>query len=130
MTFLFYLLFCYIRYSGIFCLITAPNIYKMPNVLGISKDGSVRSAPSYTMAGRQKPTPLPHLQMPGPGYYDAEYTIIKRKPPMYSMGGKYKTPSDNNMKPGPGAHCPEKVNINLNLEYIKIILVISLYIYF
>lgn len=61
------------------------------------------------MAGREKPRPLPSLLFPGPGFYDAEYTAIKRKPPMYSMGGKHKIPSDDHMKPGPGAHCPEKV---------------------
>lgn len=30
---------------------------------------------------------------------------------MYSMGIKHKGPSDEHMKPGPGAHCPEKVNL-------------------
>lgn len=90
----------------------APNVYKIPTVLGVSKEGTIRSAPAFSMAGREKPRPLPNLLFPGPGFYDAEYTAIKRKPPMYSMGGKHKIPSDDHMKPGPGAHCPEKVNQN------------------
>lgn len=64
------------------------------------------------MAGREKPRQLPTILFPGPGFYDAEYTAIKRKPPMYSMGGKHKIPSDDHMKPGPGAHCPEKINLS------------------
>lgn len=68
------------------------------------------------MAGREKPRQLPTILFPGPGFYDAEYAAIKRKPPMYSMGGKHKLPSDDHMKPGPGAHCPEKVYLQLSLN--------------
>lgn len=88
----------------------APNVYRIPTVLGISKEGNIRSAPAFSMAGREKPRQLPTLLFPGPGYYDSEYTAIKRRSPMYSMGGKHKLPSDDIMKPGPGAHCPEKVS--------------------
>ncbi|XP_030383968.1 outer dense fiber protein 3-like [Scaptodrosophila lebanonensis] len=59
------------------------------------------------MAGREKQALIPSLVLPGPGYYDGEYTVIKPKPPIYTMRGKFKTRSDD-MKPGPGAHCPEK----------------------
>lgn len=57
--------------------------------------------------------------MPGPGYYDAEYTAIKRRSPMYSMGGKHKMPSDDIMKPGPGAHCPEKVCLIIAWKFLR-----------
>lgn len=90
----------------------APNVYKIPTVLGISKEGPIRSAPAFTMAGRQKPRLTPALLLPGPGSYDAEYTVIKYKPPMFTMRGKFKYPSDEHNKPGPGAHCPEKINLS------------------
>ncbi|BFF95534.1 outer dense fiber protein 3 [Drosophila madeirensis] len=90
-----------------FSLIPAPNVYKIPTVLGSSKEGKIRSAPAYTMAGREKPPLIPALVMPGPGYYDGEFTAIKPKPPVYTMRGKYKLVGDD-AKPGPGAHCPEK----------------------
>ncbi|KAM8717158.1 hypothetical protein ACLKA7_003945 [Drosophila subpalustris] len=63
------------------------------------------------MAGREKDSLIPTLVLPGPGYYDGEYTAVKPKPPVYSMRGKYKMVTDDN-KPGPGAHCPEKVNLS------------------
>ncbi|XP_017150976.1 outer dense fiber protein 3-like protein 2 [Drosophila miranda] len=59
------------------------------------------------MAGREKPPLIPALVMPGPGYYDGEFTAIKPKPPHYTMRGKYQLESHDS-KPGPGAHCPEK----------------------
>lgn len=61
------------------------------------------------MAGRMRPSLIPKLVLPGPGYYDGEYTVTKSKPPVYSMRGKFNVITDNN-KPGPGAHCPEKVS--------------------
>lgn len=60
------------------------------------------------MAGRERDSLIPTFVLPGPGYYDGEYTVTKSKPPVYSMRGKYKYLCDDN-KPGPGAHCPEKV---------------------
>lgn len=77
--------------------------------MGSSKEGKIRSAPAYTMTGREKPPLIPVFIFPGPGYYDGEYTVVKSKPPVYSMRGKFKVLSDDN-KPGPGAHCPEKVS--------------------
>lgn len=89
-------------------LCAAPNVYKIPTVLGGSKEGPIRSAPAYSMAGRERDALIPTFILPGPGYYDSEYTVTKSKPPVYSMRGKYKYMCDDN-KPGPGAHCPEKV---------------------
>uniref|UniRef100_A0A0A1XJM1 Outer dense fiber protein 3 n=1 Tax=Zeugodacus cucurbitae TaxID=28588 RepID=A0A0A1XJM1_ZEUCU len=92
-------------------LTPAPNVYKIPTVLGVSKEGPIRSAPAFTMAGRQKPRLIPSLLLPGPGAYDGEYSVMKYKPPMYTMRGKFKYPSDEHNKPGPGAHCPEKYQL-------------------
>lgn len=89
---------------------TAPNVYKIPTVMGSSKEGKIRSAPAYTITGREKPPLIPVMIFPGPGYYDGEYTVVKPKPPVYSMRGKYKMGSEDS-KPGPGAHCPEKVRV-------------------
>lgn len=89
-------------------LCAAPNVYSIPSVLGGSKEGPIRSAPAYSMAGRERDSLIPTFVLPGPGYYDSEYTVTKSKPPVYSMREKYKYMSDDN-KPGPGAHCPEKV---------------------
>ncbi|TDG44302.1 hypothetical protein AWZ03_009275 [Drosophila navojoa] len=68
------------------------------------------------MAGRMRPSLIPKLVLPGPGYYDGEYTVTKSKPPVYSMRGKFNVITDNN-KPGPGAHCPEKVNLSHTPSY-------------
>jgi len=78
--------------------------------MGSSKEGKIRSAPAYTITGREKPPLIPVMIFPGPGYYDGEYTVVKPKPPVYSMRGKYKMGSEDS-KPGPGAHCPEKVSL-------------------
>lgn len=77
--------------------------------MGSSKEGKIRSAPAYTITGREKPPLIPVMIFPGPGYYDGEYTVVKPKPPVFSMRGKYKMGSEDS-KPGPGAHCPEKVS--------------------
>lgn len=51
------------------------------------------------------------MKVPGPGSYD-DATVDKYKTiksPSFSMGQRTVIPSDHTMKPGPGAHCPEKV---------------------
>lgn len=50
-------------------LLTAPNEYSIPTVLGSSKEGKIRSAPAYTIIGRQKQTLPQVVQFPGPGTY-------------------------------------------------------------
>lgn len=47
----------------------------------------------------------------GPGSYDAKLDYMLKKPPIFSMASRYNIPSDTNMKPGPGAHRPEKLNL-------------------
>lgn len=93
-----------------FCLsILAPNLYNIPTILGTSKEGTIRSAPAYTITGRQKSRVNPNVFIPGPGAYDANLDPLQKKSPIYSMSARYGLPSDNHLKPGPGAHCPEKV---------------------
>lgn len=87
----------------------APNVYKIPTILGTSKEGTIRSAPAFTITGRQKNRVNPNVFIPGPGAYDANLEPLQRKSPIYSMSTRYGLPNDNHLKPGPGAHCPEKV---------------------
>lgn len=50
------------------------------------------------------------FQTPGPGTYKVtDPRIYKQKYAEYSMGGRHHMPGDSTQKPGPGAHCPEKV---------------------
>lgn len=79
--------------------------------MGTSKEGPIRSAPAFTITGRHRTQPPPAASVPGPGAYDGLYEVILKRPPMYSMGTRFKIPSDDNLKPGPGAHCPEKINL-------------------
>lgn len=108
---------------------SAPNVYKIPTVLGTSKEGPIRSAPAYSLTGKLK-SKLPQcVQFPGPGAYDAKLDYMLKKPPVFSMASRFNIPTDNNMKPGkntcfetivlwlklslsgPGAHRPEKLNL-------------------
>lgn len=87
----------------------APNVYKIPTVVGSSKEGPIRSAPAFSMTNRRRPSLPPTIFVPGPGTYEADYELLKRKQPVYSIGMRHKVISDDHLKPGPGAHCPEKV---------------------
>ena len=50
---------------------------------------------------------------PGPGQYIAVGPdVIRPRGPQYSLQGRSYMPGDNTLKPGPGAHSPEKVSIN------------------
>lgn len=85
-------------------------------MLGSSKEGKIRSAPAYSIAGRAKTKQSMSLFFPGPGAYDAKMELSEPHAPVYSMACRLKTPTDAHMKPGPGAHSPEKV-ISFNLYY-------------
>lgn len=76
--------------------------------MGCSKEGTIKSAPAYTIVGRQKGAKIPSANFPGPGTYDAQYELLVRKPPHYSMGIRVNK-GDKSRGPGPGAHSPEKV---------------------
>lgn len=52
----------------------------------------------------------------GPGSYDAklDFSSVLTRSPVFSMASRFNIPSDSNMKPGPGAHRPEKVSYLMN----------------
>jgi len=92
----------------------APNNYSLPSILG-GKSIAVTSAPNYSMTGRSKIGACDEdlSKTPGPGTYKVvEPSVYKKKDPLYSMTGRNQLPSDSTLKPGPGAHSPEKVIIN------------------
>ncbi|XP_058451056.1 outer dense fiber protein 3-like [Malaya genurostris] len=86
----------------------APNEYHIPDVLGSSKEGPIRSAPAYTITGRQKARLPQCITFPGPGHYDSKVDPLVKKAPMFSMATRFRLPTDETMKPGPAAHHPEK----------------------
>lgn len=88
-----------------------PNVYKINSLLGSSREGPIRSAPAYSIQSRAKAKLPQCVQFPGPGSYDAKLDYMLKKPPIFSMASRYNIPSDTNMKPGPGAHRPEKLNL-------------------
>lgn len=61
------------------------------------------------MLGRQKPRQIPALIYPGPGDYENNYRYIQKLSPRFSLRNKHKVINDEHMKPGPAAHCPERV---------------------
>jgi len=93
--------------SNIYVL--APNVYRIPTVLGSSN--YVRSAPSFSVTGKIKSKLPENRNFPSPGSYDARYDFVKPKPPIFSMGSRYNVPTDVALKPGPGAYRPEKLNL-------------------
>lgn len=76
--------------------------------MGSSKEGQIKSAPAYTIVGREKSRKIPSEAFPGPGAYDGHYELLVKKQPHYSIGARVGRNSDNR-GPGPGAHNPEKV---------------------
>lgn len=89
--------------------VLAPNVYRIPTVLGSSN--YVRSAPSFSVTGKIKSKLPENRNFPSPGSYDARYDFVKPKPPVFSMGSRYNVPTDAALKPGPGAYRPEKLNL-------------------
>ena len=92
----------------------APNSYNLPNLIGPRIPNKQASA-NFSMTGRPKVgSYLDDLhKTPGPGSHDAvhpDYTSDKK--PLYSMLGRNEMPGDGTLKPGPGAHYPEKVTVN------------------
>lgn len=80
----------------------------MPNILGNSIEGKIKSAPAFTIVGRHK-SKLPEVtRFPGPGAYDGNYEVMVNKSPQYTMAERKKD-SKNDLGPGPGAFSPEKV---------------------
>ncbi|OWK09982.1 ODF3 [Cervus elaphus hippelaphus] len=85
------------------------------------------SAPSHSISARTKTfrvdsTPGPAAYMlpmvmgphttPGPAAYrQTDVQVTKFKAPQYTMAARVEPPGDKTLKPGPGAHSPEKVTM-------------------
>jgi len=92
----------------------APNTYALPSLLGKTVESPRSQAPKYSMVGRSKIGGFSEdlTKTPGPGaYVTTNPDTVKTKRPIYSLTGRNMLPSDNTVKPGPGAHCPEKVKV-------------------
>ena len=86
----------------------------MPPVLGKTREGNKCSAPAFTMTSRHKKLRDDRLSVPGPGTYDNSMPDSynnKIRFPSYSISSRFKLPTDEDLKPGPGAHSPEKVGL-------------------
>lgn len=89
---------------------SAPNVYNIPSVLGTTKEGNKKTAPAYSMSGRQRVFTDDRILVPGPGSYEAiKADAVRAKSPAYSISARFQVPDDHSKIPGPGAHCPEKV---------------------
>ena len=89
---------------------SAPNVYNIPSVLCGTKEGNKKTAPAYSISGRQKVFTDDRVLVPGPGAYEViKPDAITAKSPAYSISARFQLPDDHSQKPGPGAHCPEKV---------------------
>uniref|UniRef100_A0A0A9Y3G6 Outer dense fiber protein 3 n=1 Tax=Lygus hesperus TaxID=30085 RepID=A0A0A9Y3G6_LYGHE len=92
----------------------APNTYKIPGVLGATKEGNKASAPAFSLAGRSKEPTDDRVNVPGPGTYNGAATeAILPKSPAYSVSSRLNQPTSNLIKPGPGSYSPEKIRIDL-----------------
>ena len=76
-----------------------------PNAYSIAK---TKDMPSYSLASR--PKDAKKYITPAPGAYESSDTNqYKSKAPSFSLSTRYNVPTDDAMKPGPGAYMPEKV---------------------
>ena len=92
----------------------APNCYTLPTMLGSKVVGKESSA-SYSMSSRPETGRFDEDLAKAPGsatYQVVEPNIYKYRPPIYSMLARRYMPGDKTLKPGPGAHYPEKVRVN------------------
>ncbi|KAE8741952.1 hypothetical protein FOCC_FOCC012512, partial [Frankliniella occidentalis] len=91
--------------------LAAPNVYNIPSVLGKTLEGNKKAAPAFSISGRQKEPQDERALVPGPGAYEpsvADCYNNHNRSPAYSISSRFTVPSDATLKPGPGAHCPEK----------------------
>ncbi|XP_074662415.1 ciliary microtubule associated protein 1A-like [Tubulanus polymorphus] len=97
----------------------APNNYSLPQMVGKTPQSMKKSAPCYSLTGRQT-TGSFHEDLqktPGPGTYNTvDPNLYKVKQPLHSMTSRHVMPGDSTMKPGPGAHSPEKVWSHKTME--------------
>jgi len=93
----------------------AANSYTLDPQLGNTVRSGKRQAPIYSLTGRSKIGSFHEdlQKTPGPGTYTTtDPNQYKNKLPLYSMTSRNVMPGDSTTKPGPGAHSPERVNIN------------------
>ena len=92
----------------------AANAYTLPHLVG-PKIINKKAYPAYSMTQRSKINGFDEdlAKTPGPAKYNVTNpNLYRNKQPHYSMLGRNVMPGDNTRKPGPGAHCPEKVYAN------------------
>lgn len=88
-----------------------PATYRLPEVLG-TKTALTTSAPMYSLCGRSKTGGFAEdlKKTPGPAAYKVvDSSLIKVKPPQFSITGRNFTPTEGTRTPGPGTYCPEMV---------------------
>ncbi|XP_013384679.1 outer dense fiber protein 3 [Lingula anatina] len=92
----------------------ASNVYSLPQLIGPAQPNK-RSYPSYSMTARRN---VGHFaedlsKTPGPGRYDAlNPNTWRNKAPIYGLQSRHYMPGDTTVKPGPGAHRPERVTVH------------------
>jgi len=92
----------------------SPNSYSLPQLIG-PKIPSKQASNAYSMTSRRQIGSFDQDLARTPG--SARYKVInqnryKYQAPMYSLLARRFVPGDKTIKPGPGAHYPEHVNIN------------------
>ncbi|XP_005401949.1 PREDICTED: outer dense fiber protein 3 isoform X1 [Chinchilla lanigera] len=91
-----------------------PAAYMLPVVMGPHTVGKA-SQPSFSIKGRSKRGNFSDdlHKTPGPAAYrQTDVQVTKFKAPQYTMAARVEPPGDKTLKPGPGAHSPEKVTLH------------------
>nr|KAF6398518.1 outer dense fiber of sperm tails 3 [Molossus molossus] len=90
-----------------------PAAYMLPVVMGPHAVGKV-SQPSFSIKGRSKLGGFSDdlHKTPGPAaYHQSNMQVTKLRAPQYTIAARVEPPGDKTLKPGPGAHSPEKVTL-------------------
>ncbi|XP_015992690.1 outer dense fiber protein 3 [Rousettus aegyptiacus] len=92
-----------------------PAAYMLPVVMGPHTVGKA-AQPSFSIKGRSKlgsfSDDMHKARGPGPAAYrQTDVQVTKFKAPQYTMAARVEPPGDKTLKPGPGAHSPEKVTM-------------------
>lgn len=91
---------------------TKPGQLLLVGMTGQTKQSGKKQAPCYSMTERSKIGGFSEdlKKTPGPGAYNTtEPSTYRERQPQYSMTSRNTMPGDATIKPGPGAHSPEKV---------------------
>ncbi|XP_074086758.1 ciliary microtubule associated protein 1A [Macrotis lagotis] len=91
-----------------------PAAYMLPMVMGPHTVGKV-SQPSFSIKGRSKLGGFSQdlHKTPGPAAYrQTDIQVVKYRAPQYTIAARIEAVGDKTIKPGPGAHSPEKVTMN------------------